>query len=385
MLRATTAAFNTFSSSVNHEIINGDYGNTTSGQVGTGAKQLALPFVTGTQHDYELIRRPPDQYLTAAGVTDSAALSQSREYNLAQIHVLVERRSQRFAGRGFGFAKRPAGEPDGRASTGASGKYDRCRNAVSVWSADHIEQLQHLDVGDAVERQHLHNVFCLRLECGSYSVDLLGNDLYWADWPYAPFPFSGQSASQGLQPSNPHPTASGAVNAPAYLANDTSGFNYSGGTAATPPTIPICPPTSPAPATVPAGCPAAGEAYPYYALPNPSTPVVSSALTPYNSAYANSWSLIDGYSASGVCRQFRGLAPCDPGMAAIGICARRDASDFSGNQPDYTERDSAPATARGPRHQHALDQRDSHRTNVSERSVGGFASERSNLHRNERR
>src|SRR5208282_387952 len=65
------------------------YGNSTSGEVGTGAKQLKLPFVTGTQHDYELIRRPPDRYLAAAGVTDTTALSQSREYNLAQIHVLL--------------------------------------------------------------------------------------------------------------------------------------------------------------------------------------------------------------------------------------------------------------------------------------------------------
>jgi hypothetical protein len=74
-------AFNTFSTSVNHELINGDYGNTNSSQVGTGAKQLKLPFVTGTTHNYELIRR-------ATGA-DSSLLSQSREYNMAQIRVLL--------------------------------------------------------------------------------------------------------------------------------------------------------------------------------------------------------------------------------------------------------------------------------------------------------
>jgi hypothetical protein len=47
-------------------------------------------------------------------------------------------------------------------------------------------------------------------------------------------------------------------------------------------------------ASVPTGCPST-PTYPYYALPNPSTPVVASALTRYNSQYANAWSLIDGY------------------------------------------------------------------------------------------
>ena len=77
------ASFNTFSSSVNHELINGDYGNKTSGQIGTGAKLLSLPFVSGSVHNYELIRRP------TSGVADSTALAQSREYNMAQIRVLL--------------------------------------------------------------------------------------------------------------------------------------------------------------------------------------------------------------------------------------------------------------------------------------------------------
>ncbi|MBI3645540.1 MAG: hypothetical protein HY233_06220 [Acidobacteriales bacterium] len=64
-------------STYNSKIIDGNYGNTG----GTGAKNLALPFVNGTTFPFEIIRRPQP--------TDSVGLSQSREYNLAQIHVLL--------------------------------------------------------------------------------------------------------------------------------------------------------------------------------------------------------------------------------------------------------------------------------------------------------
>src|SRR5208282_2644755 len=52
-------------------------------QTGTGATKLSMPFVDGTKHPYEILRRPP------AGENPASALSQSREYNLAQIHVLL--------------------------------------------------------------------------------------------------------------------------------------------------------------------------------------------------------------------------------------------------------------------------------------------------------
>ena len=60
------------------QIIDGDNGNT---QYGTGARKLAMPFVDGTHFPFEIIRRPKS--------TDSTALTQSREYNLAQIRVLL--------------------------------------------------------------------------------------------------------------------------------------------------------------------------------------------------------------------------------------------------------------------------------------------------------
>ncbi|MBI3474559.1 MAG: hypothetical protein HY010_02415 [Acidobacteria bacterium] len=66
-------------STYNARIIDGNYGNTG----GTGAKNLSLPFVNGTTLANEIVRRPP------AGENPSTALGASREYNLAQIRVLI--------------------------------------------------------------------------------------------------------------------------------------------------------------------------------------------------------------------------------------------------------------------------------------------------------
>jgi hypothetical protein len=71
--------WNPFSHTTNSMIINGNYGSTTT--PGTGAKKLSMPFVNGTTFPYQIIRRPLS--------SDSTALSESREYNLAQIHVLL--------------------------------------------------------------------------------------------------------------------------------------------------------------------------------------------------------------------------------------------------------------------------------------------------------
>ena len=72
--------WNTFSkTTTNKMLINGNYGSATN--VGTGATKLSMPFVNGTTFPFEIIRR--DQS------TDSQALSDSREENLAQIRVLI--------------------------------------------------------------------------------------------------------------------------------------------------------------------------------------------------------------------------------------------------------------------------------------------------------
>ncbi|MFZ3339583.1 MAG: hypothetical protein WA213_01785, partial [Terriglobales bacterium] len=75
-----TSYWNTFSkTTTNKMLVNGNYGSQVN--IGTGAKKLSMPFVTGTTFPYEIIRRDES--------TDSVALSQSREENLAQIHVLL--------------------------------------------------------------------------------------------------------------------------------------------------------------------------------------------------------------------------------------------------------------------------------------------------------
>ena len=86
----TTSTYNTtywnpFSkTSTNYMVINGNYyvaPEPAGVPQGTGAKKLSMPFVNGTTFPYQIIRRPLPG--------DSQALSQSREYNLAQIHVLL--------------------------------------------------------------------------------------------------------------------------------------------------------------------------------------------------------------------------------------------------------------------------------------------------------
>ncbi len=66
-------------STYNGFVIDGNYGKTG----GTGATNLSLPFVNGTNFPYEIIRRAP------AGEPPASALGGSRLYNIAQIRVLL--------------------------------------------------------------------------------------------------------------------------------------------------------------------------------------------------------------------------------------------------------------------------------------------------------
>ena len=77
----------------NGEVINGNYykvGATTP--AGTGATKLSLPFVNGSNFPYEIIRRPPPasgNVQDDSGESPTSALGSSREYNMAQIRVLL--------------------------------------------------------------------------------------------------------------------------------------------------------------------------------------------------------------------------------------------------------------------------------------------------------
>src|SRR5580704_5611784 len=72
-----------FSTGTNYEIINGNYGSTVTNATGTGGTKLSMPFVGGGALPNEIVRRPPP------GESPTGALGASREYNLAQIRVLL--------------------------------------------------------------------------------------------------------------------------------------------------------------------------------------------------------------------------------------------------------------------------------------------------------
>ena len=241
-------AWNNFSkNTTSHEIINGDYG--LAANPGTGATQLSMPFVNGTNHPYEIIRRP------VAGEDPTSALGDSREYNMAQIHVLL------------------SDDPAELSPGGAS-------DAQNVRLANVAGNYQY---GIPMAAGNYPGTFPaatyqLYFAAGSNGVPIPGsvsgsstpaNNGTGAnpDWPYAPTAFGGESSSQGLQP--------------AGAPIDT------GSSASPPPTIALCPPASPSPKyPIPTGCPGT-PAPPYFA-------VQSAAPTAANIGTAT-WNLIDGY------------------------------------------------------------------------------------------
>jgi len=251
-----TSIWNTFSgTTTNHEIINGNYGSKTN--PGTGARKLSMPFVNGTNYPYEIIRRPP------AGEDTTTALSESREYNMAQIHVLLSDDP----------ADLPGGSSDHENVRLANVTQATGNTTVTTWGVT-IPQANYSTATFGTSSGNTYNLYF-----ASASNAVPANctpsgtppTCAFPDWPYAPpATFTGWSATQGLQPA-------GAPNLWTYGAT---------------PTIVICPPATPA--SVPAGCPAAGAVYPYYAFPIPEP--VSGTLTNYpQTALSNAWSLIDGY------------------------------------------------------------------------------------------
>jgi Tfp pilus assembly protein PilX len=253
-----------FSNTTTHDmVINGNYyvtGATTP--QGTGAKKLSMPFVGGGAQPYEILRRP------VAGESATSQLGQSREYNMAQIHVLL--------------SDNPADLPGGASDTNnvrlanvaqTTGNTTVTAYGVTIPAANYPTATFGTPSGT--------NTYNLYFATASNAIPIpstcptpAGNPptcTNGADWPYAPAAFAGESASQGLQPSG----------APSL-------WTYGN------PTIDICPPLSPTPNALPAGCELG--VYPYFPLPIPDTPVSGSTLTNYPSqALSNAWNLIDGY------------------------------------------------------------------------------------------
>jgi hypothetical protein len=259
-----TGPWNSYSRATNLELINGNYGSTTT--PGTGAKKLSMPFVSGTNLPYQIIRRPP------TSESPASSLGQSREYNMAQIHVLLSDDPTEFPN-GTGWSDpnnvRLANITTTQASLQGGSATATNPYGITIASGNYVSAT----FGAATSG----NTYNLYFAAGSNAVPLpstCSGNACSGDWPYAPKQWT----------SNPSPTLEGlqpGTLAPTYLNNGAG------------PAITLCPPTGYT-GSWPATCPTT-PAYPYYSLPNPFTPVVSSALTPYNSANSNAWSLIDGY------------------------------------------------------------------------------------------
>ncbi len=267
------STWNPFSASTAYQLINGNYGSQT--KPGTGATKLTMPFVSGTTLPNELIRQP----LT----TDTSSLTQSREYNMAQIHVLL--------------ADDPADLPGGASDSNNIRLANLSAAQVKAQSGVNASA-QTYQFGIPIASGY-YNSAAFGTPSGTNTYNLYfaaaSNVIPWGsncttstsctvDWPYAPIPWlanpNPSQGSDGLQPQNPSPGAANAVNAPTFAMPSSAGLITG-----------ICPPTTAgvkSGTTYPTGCPSSA-AYPFFALPD------RNAATLNDSAYATSWSLIDGY------------------------------------------------------------------------------------------
>jgi len=242
-----TSKWNTFSkSTTNYEIINGNYGNTTN--PGTGAKKLSMPFVGGNALPFEIIRRP------RTGEDSTSALATSREYNMAQIHVLL--------------SDDPNDLPGGSSDTNnvrlanVTGS-----NASNPYGIPMTAGNYPASLAASLPANNTYNLYFAAASNAVPNASNCSGTTCTPDWPHAPAAQTSGNPNPSLQPAG----------APIYLNHGT-------------PTISLCPPAGVASSGVPAGCPVpATGAYPYYAPPN----AIGSTL--YNSANATAWNLTDGW------------------------------------------------------------------------------------------
>ncbi len=284
-----------------------------------------MPFVGGNALPYEIIRRPPP-----AGEDPTSALGSSREYNMAQIRVLLSDDPTEFQN-GTGYS-----DPDnirlanittaqatatGATSTNPYGIAMTAGNYPSSFAAG-TYQLYFAAASNAVPSAGPVS--------GSSTANLNGTDNI-LDWPSAPAAWYGNAKNtsptlQGLQPTGPV----GGPGAPILT----------GSSASLAPLLTLCPPTNPKYGD-PAGCPAT-PAPPYYVVNNAAPTVVNNGTA--------TWNLIDGYlrveykDASGawnpVTREWLGL----------GFARGVTPPTHPRQQPNQSERDSAAARAGGSQH-----------------------------------
>ncbi len=273
----------------NDQVINGNYGSQTSGQIGTGAKKLSMPFVSGTTFPYEIIRRPPPtsgSIQDGSGESATSLLGESREYNMAQIRVLLSDDPAEFQnGSGASDANNVRLANVAQTSTYA-GQW-----GVTIPSGNYPSSLSPASGNKfTLYFASASNGVPIPANCSSTSATCTADD-----WPSPPLTWTSALASAaGVTYAAPNP-----ANAPIYWNNGPA------------PTVNLCPPTgvssssTPTPSlncatsTVPTPTSTTTNTwtttYPYYALPNPGLPIESSALTTYNQVYDDSWSTLDGW------------------------------------------------------------------------------------------
>ena len=284
-----TNAWYTFSkNTTSHEIINGNYGSTVTNATGTGAVQLSMPFVNGTNHPYEIIRLP------STGEAATSALGQSREYNLAQIHVLL--------------SDDPADLPGGASDTNnvrLANVTQAMVTANSAWTKSNPYGISIATANTtlgapssgsytmyfaAASNAFPDTTSCVGTYCLSNSAKATPLS---SDWPYFPKKWT-PPASQALDPNCtllcPSSATTSAPLSP--LSSATNGPLT---------TIVPCPPRKVAAASLPPGCPsAAAPVYPYYTVTN-AAGTVGTAVTSNSTAITptgitpTSWNLIDGW------------------------------------------------------------------------------------------
>ena len=320
-----TNAWNTFSKTTTaFELINGNYGSMTN--VGTGAKNLKMPFVSGTTYPFQVIRRPQ------VGESPTSALAQSREWNLAVIHVELSDDPAEFLN-GTGITDpqnvRLANLTAAQATATGAGTTGINAFGIPIVAGNYASTFAAPPAGDT---------YNLYFAAASNAVPTAGvvtagtstanSGVEGPEWPYAPLAWLGNANNsspihQGLQPTGP----AGGPGAPIT----------SGSSASVAPTLALCPPAAPTPLYLPTGCPAV-PASPYYAVNGAAAVNTSAAVA----AQTATWNLIDGYLRVEYLNNSGVWVPVTNEWLALGFARGTSAPTQSGGGTPAASPDFAP-------------------------------------------
>ncbi len=272
----TSNTWGTFSTSTNSYIINGNYWTQlATTPTGTGAKNLSMPFVNGTTLPYQLIRRPP------AGADPTSALSQSQEYNLAQIHVLLSDDPNDLPGGAADTTNniRLANIPANSSNTGYNLPYGIATSTPATGTA----ALPALSGGSTYNTYFAaaSNAIPAGVCTMTYTPGTPGtiSPVCPADWPYPPAPFAWTGTepnTQGLYPAGAPYVNKSDGSIPSTAPSSPA---LSGGlppTAVDPPAFTVCPT-----ATMPYGNPVTSNP-----APSAAAMALLSGICPGSPSYA---------------------------------------------------------------------------------------------------